>query len=190
MHRSIGRLFAAALLACPAILAAQSSQAYAVQISAFGTGIVVRDGVLTGYGVEPQFRINHVAEPSAGVLSIGLGGQYTTHKSGDGFTLKVMGAFVEPRLVIRTNQKTVFPYLAARVAIMQQSSDFLSTTSGYAFGGGGGLAIKLTPSINLDAGVAILYQSFADAKTSTNVVYTFGALASYAAKIGLNIGFP
>lgn len=174
----------------PARGIAQSAQPYSVQASAFTTGILVNNGTLGGFGAEGQFRLNRLKSIKAtgGPLSLGIGAQFTSHKSSDNYTLRVAGIFIEPRVVIDVGSARVFPYLSARLAALRQSSDFASSTSGAAVGLGGGVAYKLTQYVNLDAGLAGVYQNFSDARTSGGNIFQFGSLASYAAKIGVNIG--
>jgi hypothetical protein len=182
-----------AFLLLPSFTSAQSAQKYGVQASVFTTGIPVNDGTLNGFGIEGQFRLNRLKdiEATGGPLSLGIGGQYTSHSSADDRTLKVSGVFVEPRVVIdKGSAERFFPYVSARVAALRQSSDFASTTNGFAVGVGGGFGYKLGPSMNLDVGVAVLQQSFGDATTPSGASFKFGSLISYAAKIGVNLGFP
>ena len=48
---------------------------------------------------QPQFRINHLYRSAgSGVVSLGLGGQWTTHSSGQD-DITITGLFVEPRWV-------------------------------------------------------------------------------------------
>ncbi len=176
-------------------LSAQSAQRYSVQVAALTTSIGVgRSAVTTGgFGFEPQLRINSVASSESwGNISIGLGAQWTQHSAGPD-DLTIAGAFVEPRWVIITPSTRVFPYLAGRLGLLQQSSNFGTSSSGAAIGGGAGLAIKLSPTVNLDLGGALVSQSFGD------FTYTDGSGAvgsfnnpflTYALKAGLSLGFP
>jgi hypothetical protein len=184
---------AASTLILPNAVSAQSAQKYGLQGSVFTTGIPVNDGTLGGVGAEAQFRFNQLKDIKAtgGPLSLGIGGQYTSHKSKDDLTLKVSGLFIEPRVVIdKSSAEHFFPYLSARVGLLRQSSDFASTTNGFAVGVGLGFGYKLNANVNLDVGAAALQQSFSDASTSTGGAFRFGSLISYVAKVGLNFGFP
>jgi hypothetical protein len=181
------------LLSLPSTVTAQSAQKYGLQASVFTTGIPVNDGMLGGFGAEVQFRLNQLKDIKAtgGPLSLGIGGQYTSHKSADDLTLKVSGVFIEPRIVIdKSSAERFFPYLSARVALLSQSSDFAASTSGFAVGIGGGFGYKLNAKVNLDVGVAALQQSFSDANTPGGGTFRFGSLISYVAKVGFNFGFP
>jgi hypothetical protein len=128
---------------------------------------------------------------SSGVLSLGVGGQWTSHTSGiDEIT--ITGGFVEPRWVPAVPYERVFPYLAGRVAVLNQSSNFGTSSSGVAYGGGGGLAFVVNTRVNVDAGVALVRQRFADINgTRADVlgrVWRTPTMTTYAAKIGVSIG--
>jgi hypothetical protein len=179
-----------ALSLLPSALLAQSQQKFSVQLSALSTGIVANGGVINGFGVEPQLRINGKYFSGIGILSIGIGGQYTSHTSSNDIGIKIAGAFVEPRLVIaKLTTDRINPYIAGRVAILNQSNDVASSSGGYAFGGGGGVALKLSENINLDLGVAGIFESFSESKTGAGRTFINGSMTSYAAKLGINIGF-
>lgn len=180
--------FAVAGLA-PQPAPAQSAQPYAAQVSAFFTTIRAGNSNVPGTGVEVQQRFNRLyATEEFGALSVGIGGQYTMHtKVRD--RLKVAGLFIEPRWVPATGSNTVFPYLSARLAIQQMTGEFQfaegGKSLGSAFGVGGGLAVKVTRIINLDAGMQVVRQQFGDIGA-----LPFGARTTYTAKIGLSIGYP
>lgn len=168
---------------------AQNAQPYAAQLSAFFTTIRAGDSNVPGTGVEVQQRFNRLyATEGFGALSVGIGGQYTNHvKVRD--RLKVAGVFIEPRWVPATGSNTVFPYLSARLAIQQMTGEFQfaegGKSLGSAFGVGGGLAVKVTRSINLDAGMQVVRQQFGDIGA-----LPFGSRTTYTAKIGISIGYP
>ncbi len=171
---------------------AQSAQPYSVQLAVLFTSFKNGGSSIGGTGVEPQFRLNRLySTESFGALSLGIGGQYTTHSS-SGQTLTISGLFLEPRWVpaaIRSNN--VAPYLSARLAFLRQSNNFGSSSSGSGFGGGGGLAIKLTKTTNLDAGVQLVRQSFGDFKVNgASQTSSFVPFTTYAAKVGISLGFP
>lgn len=72
-----------------------------------------------------------------------------------------------------------------------KSSTFGTSSPGYAFGGGSGLVVKLSKTVNLDAGAALVSQKFGDFSFSDGSGDgTFRMFTTYAAKIGLNVGFP
>lgn len=171
-----------ALGTCMNSLHAQSAQPYSLQLAALATSFVGSGGAsVGGIGVEPQFRLNRLfSTESFGALSLGIGGQYTSH-SKDRENLKISGVFLEPRWVPALKSSTVFPYLSARLSLLRQSNNVnIASSSGFGFGAGGGVAIKLTRTVNLDAGVQLVRQN----------VSLFNAFTTYTAKAGFSVGFP
>ncbi len=168
---------------------AQNAQPYAAQLSAFFTTIRAGSDNVPGVGVELQQRLNRLyATESFGALSLGLGGQYTVHsKVRD--RLQIAGVFVEPRWVPATGSVNVYPYLSARLAVQRMTGEFQfaegGNSYGTAFGVGGGLAVKITRRINIDAGAQLVRQQFGDIG-----VLQFAALTTYTAKIGVSVGYP
>ena len=170
-------------------LQAQSAQRYSVQVAALFTTISASGSSAAGAGVEPQFRVNRLyATEAFGALSLGLGGQYTVHNKAED-RLQIKGVFLEPRWVPPIGLTHVFPYLSARLALLQVHGDFQfaqgGTSTGSGFGAGGGLAVALTRTTNLDAGVQLVRQQFGKIGTVTFLPFT-----TYTAKIGLTVGFP
>jgi hypothetical protein len=180
-------LTGALLLATPA--RAQSAQPVAFQVAALFTSIRAGGTSSAGAGVEPQLRLNRVfSGESFGAVSIGIGGQYTIHRESQD-KLVLAGVFLEPRWVPAIESSRFFPYLSGRVAVMRMTATFRfaddGTSSGTAFGAGGGFAIKLTRQTNLDAGAQLIRQRFGAIGT-----VTFKPFLTYAAKLGLTVGFP
>lgn len=180
-------LAAAALAPAPGALLAQSAQRFGVQVAALFTEIE-RDGqVIRGAGIEPQFRFNRVlSTESLGALSVGLGTQLTSHTKGND-ELRILGAFVEPRWVPPLPSTRIFPYLSGRIALLRVDGSFVFAPSGKswgnALGAGGGVVVRLSRTVNLDAGAQLLRQRFGDVG-----VVQFRPFTTYAAKIGLSIG--
>jgi len=174
-------------------LVAQSAQDYGVQLAFLATSIRSEGTTIRGAGVEPQFRINRLyATESFGALSVGLGAQWTKHSSG-GDELTITGLFLEPRWVPATSSSKFFPYLSARLALLHQTSNFGSGSNGSGVGAGAGLAVKLTKTVNLDAGVQVVRQQLGDFEFNSGggqLVGSFEPFTTYAAKIGLSLGFP
>ncbi len=173
---------------------AQGAQKFGAQISVLGTSIETNNGSQSaGIGLEAQLRINHLyRSPKAGVFSLGVGGQWTSHKSGPD-EITITGVFVEPRWVPPLPFERVFPYVALRVAGLNQSNNFGTSSTGGAVGAGGGIAFVINSHINVDAGVALVSQSFGDftfTRPGLSGTGTFDPFITYAAKIGLSIGFP
>ncbi len=168
---------------------AQNAQPYAAQLSAFFTTIRAGSDNVPGIGVELQQRFNRLyASESFGALSLGLGGHYTVHsKVRD--RLQIGGLFVEPRWVPATGSVNVYPYLSARLAVQRMTGEFQfaesGSSNGTAFGIGGGVAVKVTRRINIDAGAQLIRQQFGDIG-----VLQFAPLTTYTAKIGLSVGYP
>lgn len=169
---------------------AQSAQKYALQFAVLSTSIDVGDGeAVAGYGVEPQLRFNRFYASEQFAVSVGIGAQYTTHTSGSD-ELTIAGAFIEPRFVPAVGSSRVFPYVSGRLAFLQQSSNFGSNSTGTAFGAGAGVVIKMTPRLNLDAGAQLVRQQFGDFEFNDGAAGSFNPFTTYAAKIGINFGFP
>ena len=169
--------------------AAQSAQPLSLQISGLAGAITFRDTLQSGAGVEAQLRVNRVAVSDGGVLSIGVGWQYTHHTFAAGQTFDVAGVFLEPRYAFVVSSERFFPYLAARFGALRQSSNVINGSSGYAAGAGGGMGYALGRHVNLDLGAVALVQNFgATTIIATGRPYTFGSVAGYAVKLGLSIG--
>ena len=170
-------------------LRAQSAQPYSIQLAALFTAIKGGNTTITGAGVEPQIRFNRLyATEAFGALSLGLGGQYTSHSKGSD-NLKITGIFLEPRYVPAIRSRIVSPYISARLALLQLKADFQNaadgSSTGSGFGLGVGLAAKLTRTANLDAGVQLVRQQFGDIGS-----VSFKPFSTSAAKIGITLGFP
>ncbi len=189
-----GRLMTGAVLTSlvAGLASAQSAQKVSLQLSVLGTSIGTgTDASTAGVGIEPQLRFNRLARSeSMGTLSLGLGGQWSRHTSGPD-ELTISGVFLEPRWVppVSFAEGRVFPYLAARFALLNQSNNFGTSSSGTAFGGGGGLAIVISPRVNIDFGAALISQSFDDFTYSDDgSTGQFRTFTSYAIKAGLSYG--
>ena len=179
---------AASLVAANSVVA-QSSQLVSAQLSVLTTGIVANGGTINGFGIEPQLRVNGKYFSGVGKLSVGLGGQYTSHNASDDVGIRITGAFVEPRLTLaKLVVGRVGPYVAARIAVLHQSNDAASSSNGVAFGGGGGVAIGVNSRVNLDFGVAGLIENFGESRTLLGRTFIKGSMATYAVKFGVNIG--
>jgi opacity protein-like surface antigen len=173
-------------------LLAQGAQQYGLQVAGLATSIGSGSNAIAGAGLEVQLRANTVHATEKYALSLGLGAQVTTHSQGSD-SLTIAGAFFEPRFTPSFGSERVFPYLAGRLAYLQQSSNFGTSSTGLGIGGGGGVAIKLTKRLNLDAGVALVRQGFGDFRyndIANGTVGSFKPFTTYAAKIGVSWGFP
>ena len=184
-HPRLRRVFAhcAAVAAvatshAPAVRA-QSAQQVSIQFAALFTSFNNGGRNVGGVGVEPQLRFNRLYSTEGfGALSLGIGGQFTSHSRG-GDRLQIAGVFVEPRWVPALGSSAVFPYLSGRISILRQSNNFAVRPSvGRGYGVGAGVAVKLSRSVNLDAGLQLVRQDL-DA---------FDAFTTYNGKAGLSIG--
>ncbi len=195
MHSLGAILGLSALLSAPLCqTSAQGAQKFGAQLSVLGTSIGTNNGSQSGgLGVEGQLRINHLYRSSgSGVFSLGVGGQLTSHTSGPD-KITITGVFVEPRWVPPLPFERVFPYVAVRLAALNQSNNFGTSSTGAAYGAGGGIAFVVNSRINIDAGVALIRQSFGDfefTRSGATGTGTFNPFTTYAAKIGLSLGFP
>jgi hypothetical protein len=178
---------------------AQSRQFLSVQGSALLTSLhgdafdLLRIG--TGLGGEFQLRIN------PGAFSVGAGVQYTKHSStGQGLSndMTLTGFFIEPRYAIPIASRIVRPYLAGRIAFLNQKTDLEDVTttfqvkaSAIALGGGGGFVARINSNVNFDLGVALTsadFGTFEYRDTGDDSGLDAGSGMLYVVKAGLNIG--
>ena len=175
-------------LALPAT--AQTSSPISLQVS--GLWSIPFSGELSdvspGPGVEAQIRYN------PGRFSIGVGGEISWHDvTGTNRSVRLTGAFIEPRYVIQTGSESVAPYLSARIAVSQTTfevADLTSTGTGFTANGGGGLLIVLGASVNLDLGATIGAKGLGSATVATTPPTTFdlGSGNNVIIRVGLAIG--
>lgn len=176
-------------LLCAAPAAAQSAQAVSLQVSGLAGAITFRDTLQFGAGAEAQIRFNRVLASDGGVLSIGVGAQYTHHSFAAGQRFDVTGEFLEPRYAFALSSERFFPYLSARIAVLRQTSNVVDASNGFAAGAGAGFGYALGRNLNLDVGAAVLVQQFGHTTiTASRQPYAFGTMPGYALKIGLSIG--
>ena len=191
--RRLGKhaLTMAAFLATLAIPAsAQTASPISLQFSGlwsipFSGGL---SNVSAGPGVEAQIRYN----PS--LFGIGIGGEISWHNvTGTGRSVKLTGAFIEPRYVILTGSETVAPYLSGRLAISQTTfeiSDLTSTGTGFTANAGGGLLIILGSNVSLDLGATIGAKGLGTATVATTppTIFDLGSGTNVIIRVGLAIG--
>ena len=145
-------------------------------------------GVSAGPGVEVQIRYN----PS--LFSIGVGAEISWHDvTGTDRSVRLTGAFIEPRYVIQTSSESIAPYLSGRVAVSQTTfevSNLTSTGTGFTVNGGGGLLIVLGSGVNLDLGATIGAKGLGSATVETTPPTTFdlGSGTNVIIRVGLAIG--
>ena len=178
---------AVAVVLAPLSASSQARQPYSIQGSALYTVQELGDaGSVGGAGLEAQVRYN------PGRYSFGLGVQFSRHESGEQ-RLDLSGLFFEPRFAIDIGSDRLTPYVAGRAVLLRQSSD-LSTvpefsSTGAAFGLGGGLLVHLSGRMNFDAGAAYLRQSFEDKSFPDGSKVDFSPFNGYVAKAGITFGF-
>lgn len=190
-----------ALVVGGGVVQAQSAQRYSVQASGIfvGTFGEAYDGLKSGPGVEAQFRV------TPGAWSFGFGVQGSMH-SLEGVDLgsedvTLAGVFFEPRRVIDVGSSQFAPYVAGRLAFLQQSIDVdvngttvSATASGAQVNGGGGVLIRLSPRVNLDLGATYGLINFGDVEVDiagvgrTTVEGTSGNGSNLVLRAGLAIG--
>ena len=176
-------------LICATAAAAQSAQRISVQVSGLAGAITFRDTLQFGAGAEVQVRVNRVLASNGGVLSIGVGAQYTRHLFSAGQSFDVEGVFLEPRYAFALSSERFFPYVSARFAALRQSSNVVHSSFGYAAGLGAGIGYALTRRVNLDVGGAALAQQFGRTSVvATGQPYNFSVMLGYALKIGVSLG--
>ncbi len=177
-----------ATLVIPA--SAQTASPISLQVSGlwsipFSGGL---SGVSAGPGVEAQIRYN------PGLFSIGVGGEISWHDvTGTNRSVRLTGAFIEPRYVIQTGSESVAPYISGRVAVSQTTfevSNLTSTGTGFTANGGGGLLIVLGASVNLDLGATIGAKGLGSATVPTTppTVFDLGSGNNVIIRVGLAIG--
>lgn len=152
---------AAAVLAAPVVGAAQTRPALSIGVAGLYASLSGDDfqGTNAGMGLDAQFRVAFTA------FSIGGGFQFTSHDvDGADNNLGVRGIFLEPRYQF-AGSPALTPYVMGRVSLNKESledqgDDF--EAGGTAFGAGGGLLVRATPSLRVDIGVSLHSVSFGD----------------------------
>lgn len=160
---------------------AQAAQSWSVLASPFLTAQQFTNSTVAGLGAEVQARY------SVPGVSVGLGFQFSNHSSGNQ-TMKITGIFIEPRYAPDIGSDRFVPYLSGRLAALRQTSNFATGSNGYAVGAGGGVMVKLSRTINLDLGGAVVRQSFGNVTLTGGNAATFTPFFGYVAKIGLSFG--
>lgn len=187
--RGRGRVAVAVVgLAVSAALAqAQSAQTWSLQGSWLLANVDLGGSLVAGAGLEAQLRFT-----PRSVFSIGGGFQATSHESA-GEKLTLTGVFFEPRLAVDIGSDRVAPYVAGRFVALSQTADLRgasdASSNGFGVGGGGGLLIRWTRTINVDLGVAFVRQSFGDATASNGALVQFEPFFGYVVKGGISVGF-
>ena len=179
-----------AFLALAPPASAQTASPISLQVSGlwsipFSGGL---SGVSAGPGVEAQIRYN----PS--LFSIGVGAEISWHDvTGTDRSVRLTGAFIEPRYVIQTSSESIAPYLSGRVAVSQTTfevSNLTSTGTGFTVNGGGGLLIVLGSNVNLDLSATIGVKGLGTATVATTppTIFDLGSGNNVIIRVGLAIG--
>ena len=180
-------IVALVMVGAPHAAHAQSAQAWSLQGSVLLASQEINGRLVTGLGGEGQLRYT-----PASLFSLGAGFQLTQHTSGTE-QLILTAVFVEPRYTLDIGGDKLAPYLAGRLAVVHESSDLIGapgvSSNGTAIGGGAGILFRATRTVNVDLGVAVVYQSLGDATASNGARVQFKAFAGYIAKLGVNVGF-
>jgi hypothetical protein len=196
-------LSAAALLIPVAVVSAgaQTRSNWSVQGSALyaGLGGEAYSGIDAGAGFEVQAR-----RKLSPVWSLGCGFQGTYHSlsafSGD---LKLQGAFCEPRRLVDINSESVFPYVAARGAVLRQSlssGDFKSSADGATMNLGAGIMMPFGNTAGsfptlLELGASAGYTWFGDFSATSgtgegSVTGSTGGGWNFVLRVGIAVGLP
>jgi hypothetical protein len=123
---------------------------------------------------------------------------------------RLSGVLVEPRYALNLNSDRVFAYIAGRLAYSRENIDRLvmfstgssanlhdDPASGLGYGFGGGMLLRLSATINADAGLAIFknrtagtsYEGYDEAGRGVPPGWSYVEnTVGYAAKVGLSIG--
>jgi hypothetical protein len=191
-------------LAAVSSATAQTGQPFSAQVSALFVTLSgdAYESLKNGPGFEAQLRFN------PGALSIGGGFQLSSHDvDNTGFedvlkgSVRLSGAFIEPRYVISTQSTRIAPYVSARLAYLRQSLDVDVTdpqsgqrinveahANGYQINGGGGLLARLTGNVNLDVGATFGYIDFGEAKDGGEAGADPDSGTNWVFRVGLAIG--
>ena len=173
------RKFSAVLLALAlvgtSVGAAQTSIGGGMQYLSFGGSDF--EGTDGGMGFEAN-----VMFPAGKALMLGVSGQWSTHNNDFSDDLTALGIFGEGRYLFRsTSGSKLTPYVGGRLGWAKGSQTISASevggstgsadlsTSGFAFGGGAGLMVALSPAVSLDVNGIIHSVSFGDTHAKGNI---------------------
>lgn len=163
VRRFVAVLFALALIGA-SVSAAQIGIGVSGQYLSLGGDDF--SGTDAGFGVE-----GNVMFPVGQSIRLGPSAQWSSHDVG-GETLSLLGIFGEGRYMFSGGGKLT-PYLGARGGWAQGSADVAGTSvsaSGYAFGGGAGVMIAMSPTLAIDLNGMFHTVSLGEAKADGTVV--------------------
>ena len=162
------------LLAVTFALVLVSASASAAQVSIGANGQYLSLGGNDFSAIDAGFGAGaSVLIPVGKSLMVGGSGQYSTHGvTGVNENLNALGLLAEARYLFRTPGGKVSPYVAGRGGWLRASASNIDlgagpsdySQSGFAFGGGGGVMIGLTPKMAVDLGAVYHSVSLGDAK--------------------------
>lgn len=160
------------LVSCllPVTAVAQDSPGFSVAGAVLYADVSGDDfqGTNAGFGFDAQGRY------SWGAFSLGAGFHYTTHDlEGLSDNLGVRGFFVEPRYAFNAGSPSLVPYLTGRLSLVKEkveSGPDKAEASGTAIGGGGGLLVRLGPTVHFDVSVTYAAVSFGDFELNGSTV--------------------
>jgi hypothetical protein len=169
---------------------AQTGSRISLQISAlasapFGGGL---SEVSAGAGFEAQVRYN------PGAFGVGVGFEYSSHSlGGTDRSIRLTGAFAEPRYVLDSGSDTYAPYLSARLAVSQvrfEVEGLTDNASGFTANVGGGLLFVARPGMNFDLGFSVGAKDLGSASIPTDPVSIFalGSGLNVILRVGFAIG--
>jgi opacity protein-like surface antigen len=146
------------------------------------------DFVRGGYGFDVQLRV------AGGSLSLGVGYARTSHDLPDiKEDIHVGTFFAEPRVAFALPTTRVTPYVAARVGRATQKLEVGTDDAkwnGWSYGAGGGLLIRVAPTVDVDLGTLLTRLSFGDVKfNGTTQPDSKIQATTLALRAGLSIGF-
>lgn len=137
-------------------LSAQTEDRFSLQGSALGN--IPFAGGLSQIAMGPGFELQIRYNPSA--FSIGGGFELSSH-SVEGNTeqsMRLSGAFIEPRYVFDTGSNVFVPYASTRFAVSQvrfEVEQLVGNAAGFTANVGGGLLFVVGSRYNLDLGLSI-----------------------------------
>ncbi|MGH7616986.1 MAG: hypothetical protein ACREPM_07140 [Gemmatimonadaceae bacterium] len=178
---------------------AQTRSTWSLQGSLLSAGLggSAYSGIDPGVGFEVQARWK-----AAPTFSLGCGFQGTYHS----FTkfqgsVKLQGLFCEPRQIVDIGSESVFPYVSARVSLLQMnqsdSTGFNATATGGTINVGGGVMIPIGaataqhPTL-LEFGGSAGFTQFGDltstAANGQSVTRTTGSGWNFVLRVGFAFG--
>ena len=156
---------------CALFFVVVSTSAAQVSIGVSGQYLSLGGDDFSGTDAGPGIEGN-VMFPVAPSIKVGASAQWSSHDV-SGESLKILGIFGEGRYLFTMTGKST-PYIAARGGWTQASADVTGLgslkQSGFAFGGGVGVMIAMTPSVAIDLNGMFHSVSLGDIKADGTTV--------------------